>query len=435
MKVLLVEELAGRERLALLALESALEERGHEVRLSNSWRLERDYRSFRPDVIADNISDSVAHYLGKLAAAPRRSRNVNLIWEQLANPVNLRRYRFDPLLQRGLVDGRIAWGKAFHDLLLLQNPDIEPERVRATGSIKHGLHDLYRSLPRRGTADLLGIDADAYEHIVVFADSFQVALQDVEPLRLALPKHNRSPPFLYEYVRWLQQARDETLRLVLGLADRNPRSLFIVRIHPTKSDAYRRHYGALASRKNVVVNSSGDFTALLHLADLLIACRSGSLVDAHFMGRPAVNVRLPGHPLDATHLTWALENQFGRGLTPDEALAIGLEGLLGQSRPTKAQQDLAAHWFGPMDGRCYERAALFLEETAQAPRVPRRLPPSGWLLRRGAFEHPLPRRVRNHVRTWGGLTGNPPDDRFPYRELFERLTGEPAPVSAARARA
>lgn len=93
MKILLVEELQARERLSLLMLRDMLIKKGFKVLLSSSWRIEFDIKNFKPDIVLDNISDSLSHYAGKLFGF--NGYNINLTWEQILSPYNVHRMRMD----------------------------------------------------------------------------------------------------------------------------------------------------------------------------------------------------------------------------------------------------------------------------------------------------------------------------------------------------
>jgi len=183
LKVLLVEELAPRERLGLLFLRETLEARGHEVLLSNSWKLEEDCRNFDPKVVVDNVSYEPAHWLGKLAQLDETQRNVNLVWEQLVQPANLHLFRQQEVMTNRLVDGRISWGPAFRDVFLKENPSQDPSRIKVTGSIPHTILEAYRQIDPAKLRPILPIDPDGYERTVLVTDSIRAASKDPHQVR------------------------------------------------------------------------------------------------------------------------------------------------------------------------------------------------------------------------------------------------------------
>lgn len=389
MKILLVEEHPERERLALMVLETFFRARGHQVLRSDTWRMERDAVGFDPDLIVDNLSESPAHFIGKWADLRPHQRNLNLVWEQFLNPLLLHRFRFDEILAEGLVDGRIAWGEAFRGALLEENPTMDPSRVRATGSIKHATHALLRSCSAEKIAELIGIP-DGFEQRVLFIDSFPAALRD--PARDREMKGELSLPYLFEIVRYLQDLREPAIELLLRLVRENPKTLFVLRLHPTKLANYRRHFEALEGIPNLFIQSDGDLGPLLRIADLVIASRSGSLVEATIAEKPAVNLHLPDHPFYVAGIAPSIEERFAPSVDPrDPALDLGdLRSLASDFVPDEA---LRRRWIGEPSIETFERLHSFACELIERPPVSRAIP-----LRAQLEPEMLRRRLRLELR-------------------------------------
>lgn len=414
MKILLVEEHPERERLALMVLEAFLEARGHRVLRSDTWAMERDFAEFSPDLIVDNLSESPAHFIGKWANLKPHQRNINLVWEQFLNPLLLLRFRFDERLAGGLVDGRIAWGEAFRGALLEENPIMDPSRVRATGSIKHATHTLLRRCPEEAIARALGLP-EGFDERVLFIDSFPGALRD--PERERAMKSELGLPYLFELVRYLQDLREPAIALLLRLTRENPRSLFILRLHPTKIENYRRHFAELEGIPNLFIQSDGDLGPLLRVADLVIASRSGSLVEASIAEKPAVNLWLEDHPFYVAGIAPSIEERFAPSVDPRDS-ALSLEALRELAAQFKVDAALSERWVGTPGMATFERLHSFMGEIMERPPVSRSIP-----LRQRLSPELLKRRARLELRR-RELLPSPPrvvaDHYSPILELMRR---------------
>lgn len=370
MKILLIEEHPERERLALMVLETFLEARGHRVLRSDTWAMERDFIRFAPDLVVDNLSESPAHFIGKWAHLRAHQRNINLVWEQLLNPLLLLRFRFDERLAEGLVDGRVAWGEAFRGALLEENPRMDASRVRAIGSIKHATHALLKRCSEEAIARAIGLP-EGFDERILFIDSFPAALRD--PERERAMKSELGLPYLFELVRYLQDLREPAIALLLRLARERPRSLFILRLHPTKLENYRRHFADLEGIPNLFIQSDGDLGPLLRVADLVIASRSGSLVEASIAEKPAINLRLEDHPFYVAGIAPSVEERFAASVDPRDP-SITLETLRVEAEGFTLDRELSARWIGDPGIETFERLHSFMGEIMERPPVSRALP-------------------------------------------------------------
>jgi surface carbohydrate biosynthesis protein len=422
MRILVVEEHPERERLALLLLAKTLESRGHEVHFTDTWRLERDTRRLAPDLTLDNVSDSLAHFAGKWATLGPHQRNVNLVWEQFVNPANQYRFRFDELLSARLVDGRVAWGDAFREALLMENPAMDPSRVRVCGSIKHASVARLASVPAAAVLERLEPVFASRSKRVLFVDSYPAALRD--PMLDRAMRGERPLPYLYEVIRYLQDLREPAIALLGALAEANPEVLFIVRLHPTKLENYRKHFEDLERVPNMVVESEGDIAPLIRVSDLVIAARSGSLVESHLAGVPAVNLALASHPFHRLGLTATVEERFAPAVPLDGGARPTLGELEAIARDHAPDPATVASWTFDPGARTFERVAEFLEETMRREAVRRDLPRAS-ALSRGV----LKRRARLALRSLGlGRTPPPHAPRFDFEglaQLIERSEREP----------
>lgn len=413
MRVLVVEEHPERERFALLLLDRALAARGHEVVWTDTWHLERDFPRVAPDLVLDNVSDSVPHFLGKWADLGPRQRNVNLIWEQFANPVNQYRFRFDEVLGSRLVDGRVAWGDAFREALLLENPAMDPSRVRVCGSIKHASHVRLSRVPRDEVLARLDPALRRREKRVLFVDSYPAAIRD--PMADRAMVGERPLPYIYEAIHYLRDLRDPAIALLRALAAENPDVLFVLRLHPTKLENYRAHFEDLASVPNVAIESEGDIAPLVRVSDLVIAARSGSLVEAHLAGVPAVNLVLEHHPFRRLGLVQTVEEAFAPAVALDEGPRPSLDALTSIAREFTVDARTREAWTFDPSARTYERLADFLEEIVAREPVRRDVPATSMLSRRA-----LARRARLALRR-RGVGRMPPRHapRFDFEGLVE----------------
>lgn len=414
-KVLLAEEYHSRERLSMLFLERSLRRAGHEVRLSNSWELERDFREWKPDVVLDNISDSVGHWAGKLGMLGERQRNINLIWEQILCPWNLPRYRLDDDLCERYVDGRVAWGRAFRDVLLAENPRMDPERVRTTGSIKHAVNALFRDVDPASLKSLYPYDFDRYERVILLADSFTTAGLPLEDLRD--PAADSRMPYLYEVALYSRRLRTSMIEVTRELARRHPEDLFLVRVHPHKDPHYYADYQRQFDSPNVVINRTGEIGSLLRIADLLIAAKSNTLVDAHYVGTPAIRLIDPDCPFEDVYVLSIALDAFGQPLAAADILEHDLEDLVRFDPSRTSARTVAEAWFGDVSPGSFEKVRGFVEEVAERPALPKNL-------RWRSLVDPvtLKRVIRNQVRRrgWGIRPG--PQAEFDYDALYGILT-------------
>lgn len=417
MKILLVEEHPERERLALMVLESFLEARGHRVCRTDTWAMERDAADFAPDFIVDNLSESPAHFIGKWANLKSHQRNINLVWEQFLNPLLLLRFRFDELLASGLVDGRIAWGEAFRGALLAENPAMNPSRVSATGSIKHATHALLKRCSIEELARAIEIPS-GFEERVLFIDSFPAALRD--PARERAMKSELGLPYLFEVVRYLQDLRDPAIELLLRLTRENPRSLFILRLHPTKLENYRRHFADLEGISNLFIQSEGDLGPLLRVADLVIASRSGSLVEASIAEKPAVNLRLEDHPFYVAGIAPSIEEAFAPGVDPRDT-SLSLDRLRSIAAGFAVDEALKERWIGAPGLTTFERVHSFMGEIMERPPVSRSIPFSQQLK-----PELIKRRARLELRRRSLLPSPPRETVDHYTPILKLMRREGA---------
>jgi surface carbohydrate biosynthesis protein len=424
MRVLIVEEHPERERLALRLLARTLVSRGHEVHFTDTWRLERDTRRLAPDLALDNVSDSVAHFVGKWATLGPQQRNVNLIWEQFVNPANQFRFRFDEHLSSRLVDGRVAWGEAFRDALLMENPAMDPSRVRVCGSIKHAAQVGLAHVPKDALLERLDPRLRSRQKRVLFVDSYPAAMRD--PMADRALTGERPLPYLYEVIRYLQDLREPAIALLRALATANPDVLFIVRLHPTKLQNYRQHFEDLERVPNVVVESEGDIGPLICVSDLVIAARSGSLVEAHLARVPAVNLSLDAHPFRRLGLTATVEELFAPEVPLDGGACPTLEELERIARGHSPERRVVETWTHDPGARTFERVASFLEETVSRDAVRRDLPGSVALSRRV-----LRRKARLAVRGLGaGKMPAPYAETVDFDGLVELVARAEVPAEA-----
>jgi len=423
MKVLISEEHPERERLALMFLKTHLERAGHVVELTNPWDLEPSFTRFDPDMVVDNLSDSVGHFVGKWSALGSRHRNVNLIWEQAINPLSLFRFRFDNTLMTRLVDGRVAWGDAFRDILLAENPSIDASRVRACGSIKHAVYAFYEGLAKDAFRDLYPKESSGFVRRVLFVDSFPAAKRDAAADR-AMRGH-RAYPYMFEVVTYLQALKQAAVSFFRTMAEQHPDTLFTLRLHPTKYQEYAKEYASLLNLPNVVQNADGDIGPLIFSSDLVIAARSGTLVDAHFLGVPAVNLSLERHPFVEAGVVRTMEEEFAPSLAIDEGYDGGLESLLAlePARPGSARR----RWFSCFGGSVFDEVVRFLEDIAERPALPK-MP----ALERFADPFVAQRYLRNRARLFGvGGDRRGPRPTFDYERVFARLCAQSEKWSAA----
>ena len=235
MRLLLVEELQARERLSLLLLKDELQKKGFTVKLSNSWRIESDIKKFDPEVVVDNISDSISHYAGKLYNY--KGRNINLIWEQVVSPYNIHRFRFNSRFVENFVEGRISWGRSFSDIFTTLNPAQDRERMGICGSMNNSLLNMLsvKNLEKEDIGDLYGLGLHKYEKVVIIADTFKAANAEV------VEQYN-THPFIKEINLMHSMYQGHLPQLCKVLAKRFKDTLFIVRAHPHKDDTYYNYF-------------------------------------------------------------------------------------------------------------------------------------------------------------------------------------------------
>lgn len=415
MKILLVEEYAERERIPLLLLKHFAEARGHSCGLTDSWELERAFRTFAPDVVVDNVSDSPAHFVGKLGMLSRRHRNINLIWEQIPNPMNVSRYRFGPLMRSRFVDGRVSWGLPFKDILLLENPGMDPHRIGVVGSIKQAATTMFQSFPKESFHQFFDYPFQDYDRSVLVAEAFAVGSLNDDQLMDGQWK-GRHVPYLYEYAVYARAMRDAFTELVRRLSHDFPDVLFIVRTHPGKDPEYYRSYEASFEVGNVRVNTSGDIAILLHVTDLMIGSRSGALLDAYFANRPAVNLALPDHPSVRIGVIDTLENAFGHTIPVGDLTSDRFDAVFGIEARSEEQRRLVGDWFEPVGSDTFERLVDFVEAISERPALPKRLP-----LRAYTTPPVVKRKARNMLRSRGLGIRSRPARLHPYEAVVDLL--------------
>jgi hypothetical protein len=420
-KILISEEYPERERLSLSFLRRTLEARGHEVQLTNPFDVPGAIRRYQPDVMADNALDSVAHYAGKLAALTQRQRYVNLNWEQLANPFNLFRYRYETAVAERFVDGRVSWGPTFKEILAIENPGMDRDRISVTGSMQHTIDTLFTQLPRGRLRAVLPYELGRYERVVLATESFEIGSRPYPTYR-----HGRFGPklmpYMYEICRRADLLRAGFVALINRLAAQRPKFLFIVRVHPGKNLGYYETYSKRFQHPNVAINHFGDIGTLLHASDLVIASRSGVLVDAHLVGRPALNLFPEERALEDSGIFDTMEQKFGRACVPDEIDGAALDSFFDTLPPrTPEQQTLLDKWLGPLGLGAFERAADLIEEVTRRPPLPKGLP-------LGLLANPrtLDRYVRNVGKRFRRPMRRPKPD-FDYARVFEELLAASRP--------
>lgn len=407
MKILLVEEHPARERLALLFLQKILQQRNHAVRLTDAWALETEFRRFSPHVVVDNISDTAAHYTGKLGMLTPSERNINLLWEQLPRPTGVERYTFDDLLARGLVDGRTAWGQGFKDLLLEVNPAMDASRVEVVGSMKHALVSGISLVPPAEWARIYEIDVSRFEKVVLIAESFP-KVEDLKLWTRSLPDDQRNR--LRAFSRYAETMREHYRNLVKTVADSRPNWLVILRTHHSRASGYHQELKESSIGPNIAVNTTGDIGPLLSMADFVIASSSGVLVDAYVMGKRAFNAT-GGGVLAQLGVYTSVAASFAPPVPVESIDADLIESALASPARTSAATDaLARLWLGDTSPQVFERLADFVEQIASRPATPKEIPIERRLRNRQLFH----RWMRNVARTrgYGARPFNEGD--FPY---------------------
>lgn len=415
---MLVEEHPERERIALEILGSLLTSRGHEVLLSHTFAIESDYRRFLPDLVVDNVSDSLGHYMGKLSMLTKRQRNINLVWEQMFNPLSLFRFRLDDEVASRLVDGRIAWGDAGRRILQMENPKIDHTRLRACGSIKHAVHDFYAGLEPQALMNLYPFPFHQFERRVLLIDSFPAAHWDLDALR----EMRGDLPLCYgfEACQYISDLKNKVLSFYEYIAAKHPKWLFILRLHPTKVVGYEREFASFAAMPNVVVNWEGSIDPLIRLADLVIAARSGALVDAYFANVPGLNLALDRHATRAAGITLTAEERFAQTLPLDDGWVQSLEPFL-EPASLPERDAWANDWFSSRGIRTFHSVIAFLEEIAERPALPKQ--PS---IRSLLDARVVNRLTRHRLRLLGlkRRRGSVRIDSFDYSALRDLLLEE-----------
>jgi hypothetical protein len=221
---------------------------------------------------------------------------------------------------------------------------------------------------------------------------------------------------MFEVVSYLQDLKRAAFSFFEALATQHPEWLFIIRLHPNKFEDYERQYQGLLALPNVVCNSEGDIGPLIHSSDLVVAARSGALVDAHFLRVPAVNLLLEQHPFVDAGVVRTLEQDFARSVAIDDGYEGGLDGFF--SLDTASVGPLRRHWFRGEGAAVFDEVVSFIEEIAARPALAKK--PK---LECFANRFVLQRYLRNRIRLLGfGGDRRGPRPRFDYGQVFARLS-------------
>jgi hypothetical protein len=370
-KIILVEELRERERLALLLLQKVLEARGHIVRRTSFDNLVATYLDFSPDLIFENTSTSVAHYLGNFLWLSPETRIVEGIWEQILNVHSFRRFDFPESIQNQYFDGRISWGPAFKETMAFLNPNMDPNRIGVVGSIKHAEGYVINSLSRKRLSSLYPFDVGEFSKVVLCATSFSLAPLDVESLK----KRYTFNPFLEYFHQQMNCMRGFFTRVLGYLVEKYEDCLFLVRAHPSKSKEYYEYYEkAIGEYPNLVLYSGGPISSMLVLSDLVLTSSSTVLIDSYLQSTPALNLMLrdPLYDFDLLPLT---ENQFGYPIYEDAVDNLDLDQYFGKVERTGQKDQLVTRWIGDHSRQVYGKWADFFEYVLALPPLPK---PISW---------------------------------------------------------
>ena len=434
MKVLLVEEWAERERLALQMLQYFLERAGHRTRITDIWERERDFIDFRPDVVIDNTCDGIEHFLGKGHFLNETHRYINFTWEQFANAFNLTRFRYDEIVQSSVVDGRICWGDHFKNTLLEENPGMDPSRMRKTGSIKHAIASLFQSIDKPSLEALYDYDFDRYDRVILVAENFKLAMKNPEDFR-GNSGQGTDYPYYYELIRRLQRMKPKFTDAIDRMARQRSDWLFLMRMHPGDEPSYYKTYEERLDHPNVAFNRSGCIDPLLRIADGMVASRSGSLCDAYIAGTPAGDLVNPGEPIAYTGVIQTSERDFAVSREVEDFDTDELESIIEAYPTPEGVEELEAKWFASTGLDAFENVVDFIEEIAGRPALPKKAPADAY-----ASLESTRRAIGNLLRLTVWDRKSPREENFDYDRLFELLveslglddaeTSRPTPTAA-----
>jgi hypothetical protein len=412
MRLLLVEEIQARERLPLLILKNILQKKGFEVRLSNSWKIERDIKKFSPEVVVDNISDSLSHYAGKLYNY--KGKNINLMWEQVISPYNIHRLRFDESFVENFVEGRVSWGDSFKSIFSTLNQLEDDNRIGICGSMNHSLLDMLKKkgVDKGEIGKLYGLNFNNYEKIVVIADTFKAANSEIV-------KKNSAHPFIKEISLMHTMYQNYLPQLCAMLAKKFTDTLFVVRAHPHKGGAYYNDFKGKFSNKsleNVIVQFGGSISMLLGVSDVVISHKSGVLADASYVGTKAINLVMKNDVFEKYKILPHPVDEYG--VHADELTIVDiLSDMLYSSKYDASHEINESEIFGEANENTFEKVSNFVEKISCMEKKPNKYHMKD-------LNYPLIKRIaRNRVRYLLGYHKNIKDD-FNYDRAFEILKND-----------
>ena len=318
MKILIVEEIPIRERLTFLILKKKLISKNHEVLICSTNNLVRESIKFKPDLVIDNVSTDIPHFIGKWFHLKQSQKNINLVWEQFINPRSFKRFIGKDDVRKDFVNETLVWGEGFKKYL--NYVDINSvDKVFVSGSLKYAAPFYLKQFEKKDIEHFLNINTDNYSKTILISDNFK-SQHDNFKKQL---KNNNINPFVEFSNHYAHDFFPRFISEVSKIIKKNPSYLFIIRSHPSKNkDEY---IDVFFDYPNVIFLNSGDISLSIKISDLVITSRSGVVLDSYFNDTEVINIIEKDHPVYFGGILQSLESKACKSESLEELSSIDLD--------------------------------------------------------------------------------------------------------------
>jgi surface carbohydrate biosynthesis protein len=368
-RVLIIVPYKARDLDGLALVAYHLERRfGHEVILTNGYRLESKLLQFAPDAVVFD------HLLwGFKASQARLAKRLGM--KVIVLPTEGLHQNDEEATQRAgklqgvsqVVDCHFTWGDAVRDLMLRENLS-SPDRVHTVGCPRF---DFYRRpyLRLMGTREeflrSLGVESSEGPVIVWATNTTYVSRNQRKILHRQVRQGKLSAGEVRSLLHDDQVQFREHSEAVLGLARRHPDWRILIKIHP--AEWVNPYVELKAQAPNITLGFDQPIFKFLYHSDVLLQRGCTTATESWMLGKPVLELEL-GRFENAKREDFLAGNDIVR--TAEELEAKILQYLAGApiaaSQQRKRDAFLAAY-YGSLDGRAGERSAALIDRMLRPP--------------------------------------------------------------------
>jgi len=302
MKILIVEEIPIRERFTFLLLKKKLIKKNHEVLICSTNNLVKESIKFKPDLVIDNVSTDIPHFIGKWFHLKQSQKNINLVWEQFINPRSFKRFIGKDDVRKEFVNETLVWGEGFKKYLNYVDTN-SIDKVFVSGSLKYASSSYLKQFEKKEIEHILNINTDNYSKTILISDNFKSQHDNFNKNF----KNNDINPFVEFSNHYAHDFFPRFISAISKIIKKNPNYLFIVRSHPSKSKD--EHMDVFFNFPNVFFFNSGDISLSIKISDLVITSRSGVVLDSYFNDTDVINIIEKDHPVYFGGILQSLESK------------------------------------------------------------------------------------------------------------------------------